>query len=185
MFRRTVLIAAALLTLTGWPLAAAHAQPSEYEVKAVFLFNFSQFVDWPPRAFAGSQEPLIIGVLGEDPFGAVLDEVVHEESVNGRPLVARRFDDVSQVDHCHILFVASSQRARLDEILRQLHGRPILTVADFDGFAEQGGMVRFATVAGRIRLHINLDAARAENLTISSKLLRPAQIVATVESGRR
>lgn len=173
---------AALAAWTALPLAA---QPTEYEVKAVFLFNFSQFVDWPPAAFPDPQSPLVIGVLGEDPFGAMLDGVVRGEAVNGRPLTVRRFTDAAQIDHCHILFVARSEQPRLDEILEQVQGRAILTVADFDGFAEQGGMVRFATVAGKIRLHINLDEARAENLTISSKLLRPAQIVATADNVAR
>lgn len=147
-------------------------------MKAVFLFNFSQFVDWPEAAFADGRSPLIIGVLGNDPFGATLDEIVRGETVNGRPLAVRRYQSPDQVDTCHILFIARSQDAQLDAIVAALKGRSVLTVGDFEGFTRRGGMIRFATVGNKIRLRINLGAAQEAKLTISSKLLRPAQIVA-------
>ena len=166
-----LLVAITLLALEAWP------QPTEYQLKAVFLFNFSQFVDWPPEAFADERAPLVIGVLGEDPFGAELDAAVLGETVNGRPLAVRRYRRVEEIEQCHILFIARSQRDRLDQILRWIDGRSTLTVGDFEGFARSGGMIRFVPAGTRIRLHINLEAAQAADLAISSKLLRPAQIV--------
>jgi hypothetical protein len=161
--------------------SAAVAAPTEYQVKAVFLFNFSQFVDWPPQAFSDARAPLVIGVLGADPFGADLDEVVRGETVNGRPLLVRRFRRVEEIKDCHILFIGGSERARLEQILQALQGRSILTVSDDEDFARRGGMIRFTTDKNRIRLGVNLEAAVTAGLTISSKLLRPAEIVRTGE----
>jgi hypothetical protein len=159
--------------------AGAAGGPGEYEVKAVFLFNFSQFVDWPESAFADDRSPLVVGVLGQDPFGAALDEAVRGETVNGRPLSIRRYERIEDVDACHILFIERTQQARLQQILQSLRDRSCLTVSDTDGFASAGGIIQFVTIDNRIRLQINLDAAKLANLTISSKLLRPAQIVTT------
>lgn len=169
----------ALLLVAAAPALAAPtlAAPTEYDVKAAFLFNFSQFVDWPDMAFADAQSPLVIGVLGTDPFGNALDEIVRGETVKGRPLEVRRFRSVGEMDTCHILFIDRSEQRRFAEILAGLKGRSILTVGDFEDFAESGGVIRFVSAGNKIRLRINLDAARAANLTISSKLLRPATIV--------
>jgi hypothetical protein len=180
---RAAAIFTALLALAAAVPGRAQAPPAptEYEVKAAFLFNFSQFVDWPPAAFANGSSPLVIGVLGRDPFGATLDEIVRGETVSGRPLAVRRYQSVEQVDACHILFIDRSQEPRLAAVLAALKGRSVLTVGDFQGFALRGGMIRFRTVANKIRLRVNLTAAQEAKLTISSKLLRSAEIV---ESGR-
>jgi hypothetical protein len=180
---RAAAVVAALLALgAAMPgRAQAPAAPTEYQVKAVFLFNFSQFVDWPPASFADARAPLVIGVLGRDPFGAMLDEIVHGETVNGRPLAVRRYQSVEQLDACHILFIDRSQDAQLDAIFAALKGRSVLTVGDFDGFTRRGGIIRFMTVGNKIRLRVHLQAAQAANLAISSKLLRPAHIVAPGE----
>ena len=147
------------------------------QLKAVFLFNFAQFVDWPPQAFPEAQKPLVIGVLGEDPFGGYLDETVRGEKVNNRPLTVQRYRQVEDIKTCHILFISRSEADRLEQILTNLKDRNILTVADADGFARRGVMIRFATEKNKTHLKINLEAAKAANLTISSKLLRPAEIV--------
>lgn len=165
----------------GLAMGARAATLSEYQLKAVFLYNFAQFVDWPPRAFPTEQTPLVIGVLGEDPFGASLDEAVRGETVHGRPLVVQRFRRVEEVEACHVLFVSRSESGRLEHILARLRGRSILTVSDADGFTEFAGMIRFVTENNKIRLRINVEAARAADLTISSKLLRPAQIVSSAK----
>jgi hypothetical protein len=151
----------------------------EYQVKAVFLFNFTQFVEWPAEAFVGPTAPLVIGVLGEDPFGAFLDETVRGEKANGRPLVVERYRRVQEIGNCQVLFISRSESDRLGEILAGLAGKPILTVSDIEGFAPRGGVIRLVTVGGKIRLRINLDSAKAAKLSISSKLLRPAEIVAS------
>jgi hypothetical protein len=172
------LMTGALLLLGGvLGGAAALAVPTPAQVEAAFLFNFSQFVDWPPAAFADAHSPIVIGVLGNDPFGPALEEVIRGEVVNGRTLAVRRFRDVEEVSGCHILFVSRSEGPRLEQILQALKGRSVLTVSELEGFALAGGVIRFVLTENRIRLRINLEAARAGGLTLSSKLLRPAQIV--------
>jgi hypothetical protein len=157
--------------------ARAIAGPSEYQVKAVFLFNFTQFVDWPPQAFPGPDAPFVIGVLGEDPFGPQLDQVVRGEMVNDRPLVIERYRSVAEIRDCNILFIGNTENGHLDEILAALKGRSILTVGDADPRGQRGVMIRLVNENNRIRLRIDVAAAKAGNLTISSKLLRPAEIV--------
>ena len=167
-----------LLFSSGPSLTAQAAPSAEYQLKAVFLFNFAQFVEWPTEAFPQEHTPLIIGVLGEDPFGAYLDETVRGEKVNDRPLAVQRYRRVDEIKTCHILFISRSEGDRLEPIFASLRGRNTLTVGDAVGFAQRGGMIRFVTEKNKIRLRINLEAAKAAHLTISSKLLRPAEIVA-------
>lgn len=171
------LILSALLLSGGPNLPAQTTPPGEYQIKAVFLFNFAQFVEWPPQAFPQAQTPLVIGVLGEDPFGNYLDETVRGETVNDRPLAIQRYRRVEEIKTCHVLFISRSDANRVEQILASLKDRNILTVADAEGFARRGVMIRFVTEKNKIRLRINLEAAKAANLTISSKLLRPAEIV--------
>lgn len=178
--RKTPLIGmfAVLVCLAGATLLPANpASPSEYQIKSVFLFNFAQFVEWPSSSFTEPREPLVIGILGEDPFGSYLDETVQGETTHDRPLVVRRFRLVEDIKNCHILFISQSEEARVEKILASLKGRRILTVGDCDAFAQRGGMIRLVTENNKIRLQINLDSVKAEDITISSKLLRPAEIV--------
>ena len=163
-----------------WMLAAAlagpvAAQPSrEYDLKAVFLYNFVTFVDWPDDALP-ADKPFTIGVLGLDPFGTVLDRIVGGEQVKGHPLKVRRCKTPAEARECQIVFISGSEAARLPEILRTLHGLPVLTVADMPRFLEAGGVIGFSTDA-RVQLHVNADAARQARLNISSKLMRVANV---------
>lgn len=169
-----------LLLLLAPLLAGAQAVPSiEYQVKAVYLFNFATFVEWPPAAGAVPDEPFTIGVLGEDPFGPLLDEVVANERIGNRPLVVRRFADPGAIEPCQILFVSRSEAHRLPEVLARVHGHPTLTVADIPGFAASGGMIGFTTEDGSVRFEINRGAVEAAHLSANSKLLRLARIVRT------
>jgi len=168
--------AGALLGLALTAAAAAATPSIEYQIKAVFLFNFAQFVEWPPSAFRDARSPLVIGVVGEDPFGNYLDEAVRGERIGDRPLVVRRYHRGDDLTGCHILFISRSEDSAVASILASLRGRSILTVGEADGFIREGGILRFITENHKIRLRINVEAARAVGLTISSKLLRPATI---------
>ena len=170
-------ISAALLLVCAARLGAQTGNASEAQVKAVFLFNFAQFVDWPPEAVPDSQAPLVIGILGADPFGAFLDATVRGERRGARPFAVQRYQRVEDITRCDILFINRSAGAQPEEILARLKNRPILTVSDADRFAERGGMIRFVTDRSRIRLQINPEAAEAAHLTISSKLLRVAEVI--------
>src|SRR5512146_1471692 len=174
-----VALLAAVALLGGRP---ALAEPTAQQVEAVFLFYFTQFVDWPPQAFAGEHSPIVIGVLGRDPFGGALDQAVAGERVNGRPIVVRRLQSIADAASCHILYIGASEAPQLPQILSTLQGHNVLTVSDLDHFARRGGMIRFVLIDQRVRLLINAPAARAAGLTLSSKLLRAA-IPAAPESG--
>ena len=171
------------LTVLGGMAPAASAQPAtpaEYQVKAAFLFKLTQFVEWPARAFRDGDSPLVIGILGEDPFGAYLDELVKGEKLGSRPLVVRRFNRVEDITDCQILFISRSETATLEKSLAQLKGRSVLTVGDADTFTQQGGMVRFSIENGKVRLKIsvaNIEADKASGLKPSSTILSPATIV--------
>jgi len=176
-FFRIGLVALVLFFSSKVDLPAQAEISREYQLKAIFLFNFAQFVDWPSDAFLETQTPLTIGVLGDDPFDSYLDETVRDEKVNGHPLVVQRFHRVEDIKACQILFISRSETKRLEQILEDLKGRNILTVGETESFAKHGGMIQFANEQNKIRFKINAEAAKAANLTISSKLLRAAEIV--------
>ena len=159
----------------------AHAQAvfsTEYDIKAALLFNLTQFTEWPETAFTNAQAPIVIGVLGDNPFGLSLDKAVAGEKVQNRPVVAKYFSDVDTVQ-CHVLFVSRSEASRTERIIAKTRARGILTVSDIDRFAKKGGMVRFVNERNRVRLNINVAEVEAAGLKISSKLLRISQLVTT------
>jgi len=172
---------AILSAALGWKIdaSAQGAASKEYQVKAIFLFNFAQFVEWPASAFADPQKPMVIGIFGDDPFGAYLDDAVRGEKVNGRPIAIKRYRRLDEVKTCHILCISRSEASRLKQNLDGLKRRDILIVSEINEFCRKGGMIEFVTEKGKIRLRINVEAAKAAHLTISSKLLRPAEIVTT------
>jgi len=169
-------LVSALLFSGGLDLPV-QAGSAEYELKAAFLYNFSQFVVWPAGAFSGAQSQIVIGVVGDDPFGGSLEEIVRGQKANNHPLVVQRFRQIEEIRPCHILFVSRSEAGRLNQIVAISRNRNILTVSDIEGFAQHGGMIALVTENNRIRFKINLAAVKAENLTVSSKLLRVAEIV--------
>lgn len=173
-----LLLAAPLALLLALWSNAAQAQTAasrEYQVKAAFLYNFAQFVEWPDDAFSTARSPIVIGVVGENPFGSSLEQAVGGKSVNGRSLEVRYFRDVESMRACHILFLASSEREHVREALEKA-GRSALTVGDFEGFTASGGIFRFLTEGNKVRFEVNLDAARASRVKISAKLLKLAKI---------
>ena len=170
-------LAAVVLLLSGSVMLHAQTAPKETQIKAVFLFNFSQFVEWPASSFADAQAPLIIGILGKDPFGNYLEQTVNNEKVNNRPIIIQHYNNAGEIKMCNILFISLSEKDQLAETYKALQGRPILTVGDTRNFIREGGMVRFVTENDKIKFQINVNAAKAAGLTISSKLLRLAEIV--------
>jgi hypothetical protein len=170
---RLACLAIALLMVA----TAGAAATLEYQVKAVFLLHFAQFVEWPEAAFVDARSPLNICILGEDPFGGVIDDTVRGEAVGDRHLQVQRLKSLDGMTACHILFISPSETARLRQDIAALRGQSVLTVGDGDDFSRTGGMIAFALVEDKVRLQINPEAARAANLKISSKLLQAAQIV--------
>lgn len=168
---------AAALAVACAAVCAAATAPGEYQVKAVFLFNFTQFVEWPSAAFTDDQSPFVIGVLGKDPFGTHLDEAVRGERVGARALIVERYESLEKMREPQILFVGDLMADRPAELAAALAGRNVLTVSDAQSRAARDVVIGFVSDRNRIRLRINLKAAQDAGLVISSKLLRPAQIV--------
>lgn len=168
------------LLLFFLPTIETHGQVSvakEFQVKALFLYNFTHFVQWPQESFSDPDAPLVIGILGEDPFGPYIDELVKGEAVNNHPIVVERYASIEDVDHCHVLFINFAEKNTVKRTLDSLQARPILTVGDVDNFARMGGIIRFVREDERIGLRINTTAAAEAQLVISSKLLRLSEIV--------
>jgi hypothetical protein len=165
-----VLLGLLLLSMT---VRAQDGREVEYEVKAAFLLKFAMFVQWPTNALAADpQVPLVVGILGEDPFGAKFDQAIKTEKVNGRTVQLRRARQVAELLDCQIVFICASEASRYAELITAFNTRPILTVADEAGFAPQGGMIGFFKEEGRVRFEINPPALERVGLKASSKLLQ-------------
>lgn len=166
------------MALYGLPFrpAAADNGPTEYQVKAAFLYNFGKFVEWPADAFSSAPD-LIITVVGDDPFDGTLERLVGGKSVQGRPIVIRHVRSVAELVATHIAFVSRSEAPHLTEVLKTLTGHPVLTVSDIPEFASRGGAIELGLEQNRVRFTINLKAAEQARLTISSQLLKVARSV--------
>ena len=179
--------ARSLWLLLAFQLAAVHIRaekPSEFEVKAVYLFQFGKFVQWPKDA-RSSAEVFTICILGKDPFGDILDRVLAGETLDGKPPAIRRIRGVQAADGCRMLFVSASESERLDDILENLEGKSILTVSDVEDFSKRGGMIQLVLDEGRVRFEVNLAAATKARLELSSELLKVARAVKKNSSGVR
>lgn len=161
-------------------LVTLNAAPAPAE-KAAYLHHFAQFVEWPQSVLPAGA-PIVIGLVGEDPFGRAVDEVIAGKRANGHPLTVRHLRWNESMAGCHILFISSSELEHLGAILAATRGLPVLTVSDFDRFTERGGMIELMAAEDRVRFDINTEAVAAARLRISSKLLQVARAVrGTVE----
>jgi len=177
-FRRVSLCVSVAILYALFPgVVRAQNSADEYELKAAMLYNMMQFVEWPPSAYPDPQAPSLLCVLGWDPFGTSLSSLVSKKTVNGRPVQLLHFQNSDGVRACHVLYVSSSERKNVVQILSSLRGSAVLTVGDMAQFAARGGIVQFALEEKQVRLDINLNAASRADLKISSRLLLLARIV--------
>jgi hypothetical protein len=161
---------------------------SEYLIKAGFTYNFAKLMQWPASAFPQPDSPIVIGVLGVDPFGGTLDQVLAGKNVNGRGFVVRHLkwggNELNQLKDCNILFVSNSEMAHVDEILRLVKGLPVLTIGEMPNFAQRGGIINFILEDDKVRFEVNVEAAKQADINISSRLLTLAKIVSPGEGGK-
>lgn len=155
----------------------------EYQIKAAFLQHFAQFVEWPQNVLSPNA-PLVIALVGDDPFGRAIDDVIAGKHANGHPIVIRRLRWNDSFAGCHMVYVSSSELQHLGTILDAARVYSILTVADLDRFAEHGGMIELLTAQNRVRFDINPNAASDAHLKISSKLLQVAHAIHGTEGAR-
>src|SRR5258708_19034648 len=185
MLRRLGILIVALSVSLSWaPGALAQdrdsSNSSEYLIKAGFIFNFAKFVEWPQATFAQPDSPIVIGILGTDPFGTLIDQIVQNKKIGARGFVVKRLKwgtDFKELRECKILFVGDSEKAHIGELVQIVKTLPILTVGETPGFAERGGVIRFVLEDNRVRFEVNVEAARQADLTISSRLLTLARII--------
>lgn len=149
-------------------------QPTEYEVKAAFLYNFAKFTQWPQDVFPDTASPILIGILGVDPFGSTLDAAIEGRSVAGRPIAVKRVRTAEEAQACHILFISRSERAKIALIIAALKDSPVLTISESDNAALHGVMINFVLDRNRVRFEINAKSAFRARLNLSSQLLRLA-----------
>jgi hypothetical protein len=171
--RNSCAIVLGILLSTG----ARAQEANEYQVKAAFLYNFAKFVEWPSQAFKSPTDPIVIGVLGKNPFSDALAAAVAGKAWAGRAFQVREISTAQQAAGCQIVFISSSERKRLAALLADIGNAPVLTVGETENFTAAGGMVNFKIEAGSVRLQINVEAARKRELHISAKLLSLAEIV--------
>ena len=169
----TAAILAGVMIGAWLPATCAETAPiNEYQVKAVFLYNFVQFTDWPEEAFPATNTSFCIGVLGEDPFGKALEQTVAGESIKGHNLNVRRAKKLEDLKDCQLLFISKSEKPRLAQILAACENDGVLTVSEIEGFTAHGGVINFYIRENKIRFEINAAAARRKGLKISAQLLR-------------
>ena len=173
--RRAIAAVAMIVATIAAPVQAGG--PNEHQVKAAFLYNFANFVQWPEGALGPAGAPLKVCVVGTDPFGGALEDAFRGQVVQGRSVQIARGPTLATLGRCHILFLSHSEQGRWPELLRALAGAPTLTVADGPPLVRQGGMVSFVVEAKRVRFEINRGAAEHAGLRISSKLLALARLV--------
>jgi hypothetical protein len=181
--RRTLRLrlAAALLGLALLVAPIAAQRPREYQVKAAYLYGFGRFVEWPKAAPIATDGAFVLCVLGEDPFGALLDEAASGAVLRDQPVMVRRIMRAEEGGGCDVLFVSASEESRLGRVLTVLDRRPVLTVGDSPDFAQRGGMIGFTMDGSRVRFTVNLRAAQDAGLMLQSELLR---VAASVLQGR-
>lgn len=165
-----------------WTLVFAHcvwaqsAKPTDYDVKAVYLYNFGRFVEWPAAAFAKS-DLFTICILGDDPFGPALDATLSSETIAGKGVAAKRISSPQEALNCQILFLSSAEETRLSKIIESLDRGAVLTVSDIPRFSQRGGMIQFIPEGKKVRFEVNLTAVQRAGLNLSSELLKVATTV--------
>lgn len=173
---------AVILLLIGFSLSTqllyGQKPAPEYQVKAAFLYKFTRFIDWPTAAFRSPTSPFVIGIIGNDPFGGYIREIVKGEKVGSHPIIIQQYHNSQEVINCHMLFVNPPATSRVKDIVTAIGGRSILTVSDMENFTAYGGMVNFYKENNKIRFEVNVASSRSAHLEISSKLLTVARITA-------
>ena len=168
----------AWVLVSGLPAGSRAAVAlTEYEVKAGFLYHVGWFVEWPATTAQGRASTFIIGVLGTNPFGGVLDDVMRGKTIHERPVMIKYYQRVEEAVASHVLFISASENTRIPAILAVLERIPVLTVSDLEGFTERGGMVALRLVDRKVHFDINMDATERAGLKLSSQLLRLAKVI--------
>jgi hypothetical protein len=181
----TLMLAAGVARCSVTSVFAQSGEASEYQIKAAFLYNFAKFVEWPPENAGGAGDPLTICIVGEDPFGNILDDVTKGKTINGRRVLVSRLKPGQGLKGCQIAFISSGERSQWKSIFPNANRAGVLTVGETEGFAAEGGVIDFIREENKVHFEVNVDAAQRAKLKISSKLLSLAKIVKEQDQERR
>lgn len=174
---RIVVVAVAVLCVSQHLAAAEPAvKATEYELKAAFLYKLLLFVEWPAGHFENEKTPIVLAVLGKDPFGKILETTVAGQEIHGRPVKIERYKKLEDAKSGDVVFVCKSEEERLPEILKHYGGKSVLTVGEANEFVENGGIVSL-TAGQTLKLSVNIDAARGAQIRLNPQLLRVARVV--------
>lgn len=168
----------ALVLLLALCTTAPAQEASEYQLKAAFMFNFAKFTEWPDTAFNSSSAPLVVGVIGDDPFGDAIN-IIQGKRVKDREVVVQRFTDPGSVANCQILFISASEQQQLPAIFNHVKRGTVLTVGEMESFFDNGGVIKFVEVNGKVGFEINAEAVKKADFKLSSQLLKFAKLVRT------
>ena len=163
----------ALALLVSSCASGQGSKPTEYQVKAVYIYNFSRFVEWPAKP-GQLADGFSICVLGQDPFGQSLNSALANVTIAGKKVAIKRVSSPQEAENCRVLFISGSEDKRLKQILEALDGASILTVSDMPEFTARGGMMQFVWDGDRVRFEVNLTTAEHAGLSLSSELLKVA-----------
>ena len=166
IFLTTILV----LLLVSAPFGDAAETPTEYQVKAAYLYNFAKFIHWPDSVFKDVKAPLVIGVLGENNFNGALQPLTIRK-VRNRAIEIRYFKTLKELQNCQLLYISKSEIQNLKPILKKLATQPVLTVGESKNFVELGGIIQFVTKRKRLRFSINLNIAKKNGIRIEAQLL--------------
>jgi len=185
MRRLIICMVMMLLGLASYAWAQDSEASSEYLIKAGYIYNFAKLVEWPATAFAQPDSPIVIGIVGNDPFGPIIDKVLEGKKVNGHAFLIKRLKPTADVKECHILFIGSSLGSHVADTIRLTRGTPILTISEIPGFADRGGIINLTLEQNKVRFEVNVDAAKEADLNISSRLLVLAKVIQQSGDGRK
>jgi YfiR/HmsC-like len=157
---------------------------AEYLIKAGFIYNFANLMQWPANTFSSPDSPIVIAIVGTDASGGILDEVLAGKKVAGRPFAVKHLKRGMDLKGCNIVFVSASETAHLDEILHLVKNLPILTIGETPSFAQRGGIINFVVVDDKVRFEVNVEAAKQADISISSRLLALAKIVPQTDGSK-
>lgn len=177
-FRPGLMAVALALVLVAAPcLRAQGSKPTDYDVKAAYLYNFGHFVEWPASVAAAKNDSFTVCVLGQDPFGPILDGTLAGETIANRKVAAKRISTPQESGSCQILFMSSAEDGQLKQIIEALNKQAILTVSDMPRFSQRGGMIQFVLEGNKVRFEVNVTAVQQAGLNLSSDLLKVAAAV--------
>lgn len=173
----------AALAAAGPGVPSLGLDSKEHRVKAAFLHHFVRFVEWPEESFESEESPIVLLVLGEDPFGKILEDTFRGKRANGRPIRIEREPELDELPHAHLVFVSDSLAPKISEITRFYEPRNGLIVGEAEGIASDGAAVGFYKLKKKVRFAINADAVKRTKLEVSSELLKLARIVRDKKRG--